>query len=268
MRGPRFWLVALAVTAWAPAPGCLTPEAPPTPPDPPSPYEVLVHRCVRGDGPACVDVAVQHRELGDLVGAAAFSQRGCDLASPSGCAALARAWERGEGLQRDPAAATSLYVSACLGGHAPSCISASSALSGPEAGEFRRRGCSADPLLCKRPEPSTPGVDPLDQANVVEGMTTRREELRACYRRALAQNLGLSGRVALEIALAGDGRVLAVAIRENLAAAPEVGGCVADVAALVPFAPTASGELAVVPWRVLFERELPRHAVTAAYDVN
>lgn len=252
MRGPRSWLVALAA---AMSPACRPPEPPPAPAEPPDPYAVLARRCVRGDGPACVEVATQHRELGDLPGAAAFSQRGCELASASGCAALARAWERGEGLPRDPAAATSLYVSACLGGHAPSCLAASAGLSGPEAGEFRRRGCRAEPLLCQRPDPPPPGVDPLDQENVALGMTARRDDLRACYRRSLEGNLGLRGRVALEIALAGDGRVLAVAIRENIPEAPEVGGCVAEVASLVPFAPTASGELAVVPWRVLFERE-------------
>lgn len=255
MGGRRIRVGAVAVLAMAPIVGCAPAiEAPPLPlPAPPSTYEVLSARCDRGDGPACVEVAVYYREIGDLPGAAAFSQRACDLASPHGCAALARAWERGEGVARDPAAANALYVSACLGGHAPSCISAASGLDGPEALELRRKGCSAEPMLCRRPVPGPPGVDPLDQANVVAGMASRREWLRDCYARAIEQRPPPRGQVWLEIALAGDGRVLAVAVRENLRAAPELGACLADVAAVGPFGPTASGELAVVPWRVHFE---------------
>lgn len=221
---------------------------------PPTAYEILSERCDRGDGPACVEVAVQYRELGDLGRAAAYSRRACDLASPFGCAALARAWERGEGVERDPAAATSMYISACLGGHAPSCISAAAGLPEPDAAAFMRRGCSAEPALCPpRRAPDPPGVDPLDQANIVAAMTFRRDELGACYRRSLAHHLSLRGRVALEIAVAGDGRALAVAIVENIREAPEVGACVADVAVGAPYGPTASGEVAVVPWRVYFE---------------
>lgn len=255
MKGRRVRLAALAATVSSPASGCHPLDEPSAPTEPPSPYVVLARRCERGDGPACVDLGVQHRELGDLEGAAAYSRRACDLASPSGCADLARAWERGEGVPRDPSAATSLYVSACLGGHAPSCISASAGLPEPDAGEFMRRGCTADPLLCRRPAPRRPGIDPLDQANVVAGMAERRDELRGCYERSLAHDLGLRGRVSLVIALGGDGRVLAVAMRENLRDAPEVGACVADIAADAPFAPTVSGQMAAVPWGVLFERE-------------
>lgn len=253
MKGRHLRLAALSVTALLPAPGCHpTVEMAPPPALPPNPYEVLADRCARGDGPACVDVGEQHRELGDLEGAAAYSRRACDLASPSGCAALARAWERGEGVPRDPEAATSQYVSACLGGHAPSCISAARAMRGPDAIEFLRRGCSSEPTLCSRRQPDMIGVDPLDQANIVAGMATRREDLRACYGRSLAQNPDLRGRVSLEIAVSGDGRVLAVAIRESVRAAPELGACVAEVASLAPFAPTISGELAIIPWRVFF----------------
>jgi TPR repeat protein len=242
------------VVVLSPVPGCVVPEE--TPPLPPNAFDVLTDRCERGDGPACVEVAAQHRELGDLARAAAYSRRACDLASPFGCADLARAWERGEGVPVDPAAATSLYVSACLGGHAPSCISAAVGVGGPDAQEFLRRGCAAEPVLCPpRPDPSLTGVDPLDQANVVMGMLARRDELRACYRRSLAQRLTLHGRVALEIALSGDGRVRAVAILENMREAPEVGACVAEVATSAPYGPTVSGEIAVVPWRVLFEPE-------------
>lgn len=255
MKGRRSRLAALAVTALSSMPGCSPIEEPPAPPERPSAYVVLARRCEAGDGPACADLGIQHRELGDLDGAVAYSRRACDLASSSGCAALARAWERGEGLPRDPSAATSLYVSACLGGHAPSCLAAATGLPGPEGGEFRRRGCTAEPLLCKRPKPAQPGVDPLDQANVVTGMTLRRDDLRGCYQRSLAENIALRGRVSLKIVIGGDGRVLAVAIRENIREAPEVGACVADVAAIAPFAPTVSGEMAVVPWGVLFERE-------------
>lgn len=237
---------------------CQASPPPPAPPDPPrSPYEVLADRCDLGDGPACVEVAAIHRELGDLESAAGFARRACDLASPSGCAALGRAWQRGEGVQPDPAAATSAYAAACLGGHAPSCIAASEGLTGEDAAEFRRRGCSAQPILCLRPEPREPGVDPLDQANVATGMRIRREALRGCYQRSQAEHEGaLRGRVALEIALGGDGRVLAVAIRENLRAAPELGACVADVVAVTQFGPTVSGTIAVVPWRVLFAPDL------------
>jgi hypothetical protein len=255
MGGRRTRVVALAGLVTAPTVGCAPElEAPPLPlPSPPSTYEVLSGRCDRGDGPACVEVAVYYREIGDLPGAAAFSQRACDLASPHGCAALARAWERGEGVARDPAAATASYVSACLGGHAPSCISAADGLAGPEARELRRKGCTAEPMLCRRPAQGPPGVDPLDQANVVATMASRREWLRDCYARSIEQRPPPRGQVSLEIALAGDGRVLAVAIRENLRAAPELGACLAEVASLGPFGPTASGELAVVPWRVHFE---------------
>lgn len=245
--------MALAL-AIGPSSGCQVPvEAPPL--MRPSAYEVLTARCDGGDGPACVEVAAIHRELGDLGRAAAYARRGCDLASAFGCAALARAWERGEGVPADAAAATSLYVSACLGGHAPSCISAAARLEEPDAGEFLRRGCAAEPVLCRPRDEPEPGVDPLDQANVVAGMASQREALGACYRRSLAQRLTLRGRVALEIALGGDGRVLAVAIRENLREAPEVGACVAEVAVAAPYAPTVSGEISVVPWRVLFEPE-------------
>lgn len=258
MSGRRTRLVALAALALAPGVGCSAPVEPPPlpPPTPPSPYEVLAARCERGDGPACVEMVVQHRELGDLPGAAVYAKRACDLGSAHGCAALARAWERGEGVEPDPAAATTLYVAACLGGHASSCISASAGLQGPEAHELRRKGCSREPLLCKRPRPAAlPGVDPLDQANVVTGMASRRDGLRDCYVRSVDQKAPVRGRVWLEIALGGDGRVLAVAIRENLREAPELGACLAEVAALAPFGPTASGELAVVPWRVQFEQE-------------
>jgi TPR repeat protein len=178
MMGRRSRLAALVVTALSPAPGCHSIEEPAEPAEPPSAYVVLAQRCERGDGTACADLGVQHRELGDLEGAVAYSRRACDLASAFGCAALARAWERGEGLPRDLGAATSVYVSACLGGHAPSCISASAGLTGADAAEFMKKGCSKEPLLCKRPPPPPPGVDPLDHANVVSGMSLRREELR------------------------------------------------------------------------------------------
>ncbi|MFY0534564.1 AgmX/PglI C-terminal domain-containing protein [Nannocystis pusilla] len=84
-------------------------------------------------------------------------------------------------------------------------------------------------------------------------MAERRLELGDCYRRSLARQLTLHGRVALEIAIAGDGRARAVAILENIREAPEVGACVADIAAATLYPPTTSGEIAVVPWRVLFE---------------
>lgn len=256
MSDPRIRLVARGALLAAALAACRPPpEAPPLPlPTPPSTYELLAARCDRGDGPACVEVAVQHRELGDLVGANLYAHRGCDLASSHGCAALARAWERGEGLDRDPEAATSLYVTACLGGHAPSCIAAADGLRGPEADALRRKGCAAAPLLCRRPAAAPAGVDPLDQANVVAGMSARREDLRDCYVRTLERRPPPRGRVWLEIALAGDGHVLAVAIRENVAGAPELGACLADVAAAAAFAPTAAGALAVVPWRVQFDR--------------
>lgn len=264
MKGRRTRLAALVATALASAPACHPSEEAAPPMEPPSPYVVLARRCEQGDGAACVDLGVQHRELGDLEGAVAYSRRACDLASARGCAALARAWERGEGLPRDQGAATSLYVSACLGGHAPSCLAASAGLTGADALEFKRKGCSAEPLLCKRPEPVPPGVDPLDHAAVVAGMTLRRGELRDCYERALAYYPGLRGRVSLKIVVGGDGRVLAVAIRDNLRAAPEVGACVADVAAQEPFAPTVSGGMSVVPWGVLFEND-PEYDQLAAY---
>jgi hypothetical protein len=251
----RLRLAALALTALSSAPGCRAPEEEPlVPTEPPSPYVVLARRCEAGDGPACHDLGIQHRELGDLDGAVAYSRRACDLASAWGCAELGRAFERGEGVPRDLGAATSLYVSACLGGHAPSCISASAGLTGPDALEFKRKGCSSEPNLCRpKPRPSPQGVDPLDVANVVAGMSLRREELRECYTRSLAHEPRLSGRVSLKVVLDGGGRVLAVAIRENIRAAPEVGACVADVAADVMFAPTVSGGMAVVPWGVQFE---------------
>ncbi|PCC68896.1 hypothetical protein SAMN02745121_07574 [Nannocystis exedens] len=255
MKGRCLRLAALAATVLS-LPGCHVPMEPETSPPPPpaSAYDVLADRCDRGDGPACVEMAAQYRELGELPLAAAYARRACDLASPFGCAALARAFERGEGLQRDPAAATSLYVSACLGGHAPSCISAAAGLGEPDAAEFMRRGCGAEPVLCPaRREPAFVGVDPLDQANVVLAMAERRLELGDCYRRSLARQLTLHGRVALEIAIAGDGRARAVAILENIREAPEVGACVADIAASTLYPPTTSGEIAVVPWRVLFE---------------
>lgn len=215
---------------------------------------MLGERCDRGDGPACVEVATLHRELGDLPLAALYAQRACDLGDPFGCAALARAWERGEGIPRDPAVATVFYVSACLGGHGPSCMSAATGVGEADAAEFQRRGCAAEPALCRpRVEPGPPGVDPLDQANVLTGLSVRREEIGACYRRSLAQRPSLQGRVALQIALGGDGRVRAVAVTENLRDAPEVGTCVADIAAAIAYAPTVSGEIAVVPWRVRFE---------------
>ncbi|WP_434424541.1 hypothetical protein [Nannocystis pusilla] len=44
-----------------------------------------------------------------------------------------------------------------------------------------------------------------------------------------------------------------MAILENIREAPEVGACVADIAAATLYPPTTSGEIAVVPWRVLFE---------------
>ncbi|MFY0534565.1 hypothetical protein [Nannocystis pusilla] len=141
-------------------------ESPETSPPPPaSAYDVLADRCDRGDGPACVEMAAQYRELGELPLAAAYARRACDLASPFGCAALARAFERGEGLQRDPAAATSLYVSACLGGHAPSCISAAAGLGEPDAGEFMRRAaapsrCCARPAASRRSSASTRSTRP------------------------------------------------------------------------------------------------------------
>ncbi|HEY8378538.1 MAG TPA: AgmX/PglI C-terminal domain-containing protein [Nannocystis sp.] len=233
---------------------CHPPAEEPRPAPPPSPYEILNERCDRGDGPACVEVAAQHRELGDLVLAAAYAQRACDLGNSFGCAALARAWERGEGVTPNPTAATSLYISACLGGHAPSCISAAAGLPEPDATAFMRRGCAAEPILCPpRRAPKPPGVDPLDQANIVTALAYRRHELRACYRRSLAQRPDLRGRVALEIAVAGDGRPLAVAIVENLREAPEVGACVADIAATTPYGPTASGQVEVIPWRASFE---------------
>ena len=112
MKGRCLRLGALVATVLS-LPGCHVPLEPETspPPLPASAYDVLADRCDRGDGPACVEMAVQYRELGELPLAAAYARRACDLANPFGCAALARAFERGEGLQRDPTAATSLYVS-------------------------------------------------------------------------------------------------------------------------------------------------------------
>ncbi|MBZ5711919.1 AgmX/PglI C-terminal domain-containing protein [Nannocystis pusilla] len=257
MWSSRSRQVTLATAVLSLVSGCAVPmesEAEPLPP--PSAYDVLTNRCDGGDGAACVEVGTQYRELGELPLAAAYFRRACDLANPFGCAALARAWDRGEGLERDPAAATSLYVSACLGGHAPSCISAAAGVGAPDSAEFMRRGCTAEPALCRpRPEPSLTGVDPLDQANVVLVMAARRDDLRDCYRRSLAQRLTLRGRVALEIAISGDGRVRAAAIVENIREAPEVGACVLEVIGNTAFAPTTSGELAVIPWRVQFEPE-------------
>ena len=256
MWGTRSRQVTLATAALSLVAGCMMPAVESEPLPPPSAYDVLSDRCDRGDGAACVEVATLHRELGDLPLAAAYFRRACDLANPFGCAALARAWDRGEGLGRDPAAATSLYVSACLGGHAPSCISAAAGVGAPDSAEFMRRGCTAEPALCRpRPLPVVEGVDPLDQANVVLVMAARRDDLRDCYRRSLAQRLTLRGRVALEIAISGDGRVRAAAIVENIREAPEVGACVLDVIGNTAFPPTISGELAVIPWRVQFEPE-------------
>lgn len=42
-------------------------------------------------------------------------------------------------------------------------------------------------------------------------------------------------------------------MRENLRAAPEVGACVAAVAAGTLYQPTTSGDIVVVPYRVVFE---------------
>lgn len=237
------------------APGCRPPPEPP--PVPARAPVLLAERCDRGDGPACVEVAALHREAGDPARAAAYARRACDLASAHGCADLARAFEQGEGVTANPAGAIELYVGACLGGHAGACRAAAAGLGEPDAAEFRRRGCLAgDQALCPPiPEPPPPRIDPRDEAQVVMALAERRAEIGACYRRALAERPGLRGRVILEIAVGAEGRARAAAVLENIRAAPAVGACVAEVALRAGYAPTTTGEIVIVPWRVVFEPE-------------
>lgn len=254
MRAPRGGLLALTLAA------CPAPE-PARRPAPPDPLALLAARCDRGDGPACVEVAAAHREAGDPGRAAAYARRACDLASARGCADLAEALERGEGVPRDPARALDLSVSACLGGLVASCHAVADRIGDPAAAlEFRRRACAgggspAEAARCPSAAPVdvAPAIDPRDAAAVVLGLSGRRAALRRCYEEALVRRPGLRGPVALEVALDGAGLARAVAVREGLREAPEVGACVAAVAASTTYAPSVGGGIVVVPWRVVFE---------------
>lgn len=254
---PRPTLAALALLAACPAPESpgrvVVPDA----------LSVLGDRCDRGDGPACVEVAAVHRAAGDPARAAVYARRACDLASPRGCADLADALDRGLGVPRDPARALDLSVSACLGGLTTACHAVADRIGEPAAAEeFRRRACAGggggDPeqaARCPRPTelPTAPALDPRDAAAVVNALAERRAALRACYEEALARRPGLRGRVIVEVALDGGGRARAVAVLENIREAPAVGACVAAIAADTSYAPSVDGEIAVVPYRVVFE---------------
>lgn len=221
---------------------------------------ILEDRCEAGDGPACVEVAALERARGDLGRAVVHARRACDLANARGCAELAAALERGEGVPAAPERALDLYVSACLGGHLEACHAAADRLPSPRGDEFRQRACArrGPPELAARcPAPAlevaAPTVDPRDTANVVTALAARRGELRACYEAGLRRRPGLRGAVVVEVAIDGAGRARAAAVREGLPGAPEVGGCVATVVFRTSYAPTISGEVVVVPYRVVFE---------------
>lgn len=64
--------------------------------------------------------------------------------------------------------------------------------------------------------------------------------VRLCYSVSLRQHPGLRGRVAARFEIAPDGRVGEVAVESELAAAPEVGPCVADVVRALKFPPLSS----------------------------
>lgn len=235
--------------------GCRPASDPPLRVAQPDPAAVLADRCERGDGPACVEAHEIHRAAGDPARAAAYARRACDLASARGCEALAAAIERGEGVRAGPERALDLYVSACLGGQATACRATAERI-GDEAAaaEFRARACNAGDLsLCPPPsDPPPPPIDPRDQANVVTALAARRHELRRCYEAALRARPGLRGPVVVEVAVGPDGSPRAAAVREGLRAAPAVGACVAEIAGTTAYAPTTTGELVVVPYRVVF----------------
>jgi hypothetical protein len=236
---------------------CRPPPAEPPRPARPDPLTLLTDRCERGDGPACVEVAAAHYDADAPERAAAYARRACDLASARGCAQLADQLDEGDGLPADRGRALELYVSACLGGHGPACRSAADRLPAAEAAQFRARACAAgEAALCPpaaTSAPPAPAVDPRDAAGVVNALATRRRALWACYRRALADKPGLRGRVVVDVAVGADGRPRAVAVHETLRAAPDVGACVAEVAAGTAYPPTTTGEIVVVPYRVTFE---------------
>lgn len=248
---PRPPLALVLVGALA----CRAADGPPPRPASPDPLTLLADRCDRGDGPACVEVAAAHRAAGAPERAAAYDRRACDLASARGCADLAETIDRGDGVPPDRERALELFVTACLGGHGPACMSAAARLPGPDAAQFRARACAAgEAAACPpAPEPAPAAVDPRDEAHVVTALAARRADLWACYATALVRRPGLRGRVVVEVAVGGDGRPRAVAVRENLRAAPEVGACVAEVAGRTTYAPTSTGEIVVVPYRAVFE---------------
>lgn len=238
--------------------GCRPPE-PARPSVAPDPQAVLEDRCEAGDGAACVEVAAIERDRGDLARALVHARRACDLASARGCAELAGALERGEGAAPAPERALDLYVSACLGGHLAACHAAADRLPAPRGDEFRRRACArpGPPELAARcPAPvvevAAPGVDPRDAANVIRALAALRGELRACYEAGLRRRPGLRGVLVVEVAIDGAGLARAAAVREGLPGARQVGECVATLALRAGYAPTVSGEVVVVPYRVVF----------------
>lgn len=232
---------------------CRPQEGPPPRAVAPDPLAQLAGRCERGDAPACVEVAAAHRDAGDRERAAVHARRACDLASAHGCAALAELLEADGGDGK----ALELYVSACLGGHGPSCMSAAARLPAGEAAQFRARACAAGEASACPPtrsvEPAEPDIDPRDRAAVITALAAQRRALKACYVQALAGRPGLRGKVVVDIAVGPEGLARAVAVRETLRAAPEVGACVADVAAGTAYAPTTTGSIVVVPYSAVFE---------------
>lgn len=236
--------------------GCRPADLPPPRAAATDPAAVLGGRCERGDGPACVEVAAIHRAAGDLPRAAAYARRACDLASARGCADLAAALERGEGVPASRERALDLYVSACLGGQAEACRATAERIGDDAAAaEFRARACLAgDATLCPpAAEPAPPPIDPRDEAGVVTALAAHRGALRRCYDAARRGRPGLRGRVIVDVAVGPDGRPRAAVVREGLRGAPEVGACVAELAGRTTYAPTTTGEIVVVPYGVVFE---------------
>lgn len=136
-------------------------------------------------------------------------------------------------------------------------MSAAARLPDGEAPQFRARACAAGEAAACPPAPSValaePDIDPRDRAAVITALAAQRRALRACYVQALAGRPGLRGKVVVDVAVGPEGLARAVAVRENLRAAPEVGACVADVAAGTAYAPTTTGAIVVVPYSAVFE---------------